>query len=167
MLDKELIQDQKLSLYTEILQPEFIKKAQLEKTGKNVNTGAFPNGIMISGLDKKISDELIEWTAKKAGCELKKIDFEKLTEENALKTLIEQAKAVQQSDKRTLIYIENFDKYTQNSQKNEKIISKLKAFLSSCAEKYKCTIIINVKNPSELAPEIKADQRFPIKINLD
>lgn len=164
-LDKELVQDQKLSIYTEILQPEFIKKAQLEKAEKNKNIGVFPNGIMVSGLDKKVSDELIQWTVKKSGCEFRKIDFEKLTEENALKTLIEQAKEAQQNGQRTLIYIENFDKYTQNSPKNENIIPKLKAFLSSCAEKYKCTIIINVKDPNELAPEIKADQRFPIKIN--
>lgn len=120
---------------------------------------------MIAGLEKKLSDELIQWTAKKSGCELKKIDFEKLTEENALKKLIEKAKEAQQNDQRTLIYIENFDKYTQNSQKNETIIAKLKAFLSSCSERYKCTIIANVKEPNELAPEISADQRFSIKID--
>lgn len=166
-LDKELIQDQKISVYTEILQAEFIKKAQLEKKGRNLNTGVFPNGIMISGLNKKISDELIQWTVKKSGCEFKKIDFDKSTEENALKALFEQAKEAQQNDKRTLIYIKNFDRYTQNSPQNENIISKLKAFLSSCAEKYKCTIIIDLKEPNELAPEIRADQRFPIKISDD
>lgn len=33
-LDKELIQDQKLSVYTEILQPEFIKKLNFKKMEK-------------------------------------------------------------------------------------------------------------------------------------
>lgn len=170
-LEKDLLQEQKLSDYTNMLKNEFINLAQIENqeraSGKIVSKLTFPNGIMLSGLDKSISNELVEWIVRKADCNLEKVNFADLTNNEVLMSLDKIAQNAEKSDKRTLIYIENFDKFTTPKEENDVIIPKLKAFLTSCAEKYKCTVITNVQDQSRLAPEIKAPQRFKVVVNAD
>lgn len=172
--EKELIFEQKFSKFTNVLKTKFIDLAIIERNAKkeNLNTNnsskiIFPNGIMLTGLDSKDSNKLIQWTSKKADCNLKKIDFTNITIDEALTEIENIAKKSQTSDKRTLIHIENFEKFTKPIEDNQNIIGKLKAFLSSCSEKYRCTVISDVKNPNELTTEIIADHRFQIKINTD
>lgn len=173
-LEKELLQDQKLSDYTDNIKTKFVNKAQLEKEEiKNkVNNNSqsnltFPNGIMLSGLDDKTNNELIQWTVKKSDCELKKVDFANLTENEALKELSTIANNAKQANKRTIIHIKNLDKFTVPTKNNEEIIPKLKNFLQKCAGEYKCTVITEVKDPSKLASAITADQRFEVVVRSD
>jgi len=166
-LEKELLQDQKFSNYSDTLKIKFINLAQNEKTIKSSGGNIFPNGIMLSNFDEGIGTELIQWTAKKSDCKLKEIDFADFSEEEVLKELMNVAKEAQDNDKRTLIHIKNFEKFTTPINENEKIIGKLKNFLQKCAGEYKCTVITEVKNPKKLSPEITADQRFKLKIDGD
>lgn len=167
VLEKELLQDQKFSIYSDSLNIKFINMAQNEKKIVGNAQSIFPNGIMLSGFDENSGAELASWVANKSGCKLKEVNFADLTQEKALATLINISENSLKSNQRTLIHIKNFDKYTTPIQENENIIGKLKAFLSSCAQKYKCTVITEVKNPKELAPEINADQRFKVRIDID
>lgn len=171
-LEKELVLEQKLSDYTDDIKTKFINKVQLEKEeGKNKNNSpsklTFPNGIMLSGLDNDINNELIQWTVKKTGCELKKVDFANLTESGALNELNTIAKNAKETNKRTIIHIKNIEKFTTPTQNNAEIIPKLKNFLQKCAGEYKCTVITDVKDPSKLASAITADQRFEVIVKAD
>lgn len=171
-LEKELVLEQKLSDYTDDIKTKFINKVQLEKEeGKNKNNSpsklTFPNGIMLSGLDNDINNELIQWTVKKTGCELKKVDFANLTESGALNELNTIAKNAKETDKRTIIHIKNIEKFATPTQNNAEIIPKLKNFLQKCAGEYKCTVITDVKDPSKLASAITADQRFEVIVKAD
>jgi hypothetical protein len=172
--ERELIQDQKLSDYTGDLKSKFIDLVQMEKNEQKAGLDEksrqkllFPNGIMLSGLDKKTSDEIIQWTFKKTGCKVKKIDFKNLTEAEAIQQLNDIAEKALTTKTRTLIHIQNFEKFTEQNATNKEIIPKLKGFLSNCAEKYKCTVITEVEDASKLAPEITAPQRFKVKITDD
>lgn len=172
--EKELIQDQKLSDYTGDLKSKFIDLVQMEKDEQKVGLDEksrqkllFPNGIMLSGLDKNTSNEILQWTFKKTNCKVKKVDFKNLTEAEAIQQLNDIAEKALNSKTRTLIHIQNFDKFTEQNDNNKEIIPKLKGFLSNCAEKYKCTVITEVEDASKLAPEITAPQRFKVKINPD
>lgn len=186
-LEKELLQEQKFSDYSDVLKAKFINLSKHEKESSIEQKNIFPNGIMLSGSDQNLGDELIQWTAKKSDSNLNKIDFAKLTQNEVINNLNEMANKAHEhyytgkngvfvplpnetkvncAQTRTLIHIENFDKYTTDTKENEKIIPKLKAFLSNCAEKYKCTIITQVENPKGLAQEIIADQRFKIKLKI-
>lgn len=172
--EKEIVQEQKFSDYTSVLKNKFIKLVRLEKGEskenldlKNLSKITVPNGIMLTGLDKNTTNWLTEWMVKKSDCNFKKIDFTNLTDNDALKELVNTAQESKTTGKRTLIQIENFDKIAIPTGNNGSLIAKFKAFLESCSEKYKCTVITNVKDPSELAPEITGVQRFPVKIKLD
>lgn len=167
VLEKELLKDQKFSNYSDSLNIKFINLAQNKNKIVGNAQSIFPNGIMLSGFDENSGTELASWVAKKSGCKLKEVNFANLTQEKALETLINLAETSSKANQRTLIHIKNFDKYTTPIEENENIIGKLKAFLSSCALKYNCTVITEVKNPKELAPEINADQRFKVRIDVD
>lgn len=167
-IEKELLQEQKFGTFVEILKDKFIKLAQMANIGKTQNNSiAFPNGIMLSGLEKEVSDDVINWIAKKSGFQLKKVDFMNSTPNDALENLDNIANIARKSKTRTLIQIDNIEKFTIPTEENEKIIGKLKNFFQDCAEKDNCTIITNVENPNDLAPAITAVHRFPIKINAD
>ena len=163
-LDRKKLIDEKLSIYTEPIKSAFVSRAQVEKNHPEQKIGAFPNGILLIGFDKKTANELVQWTVENSDCELKTIDFSKLDAETVLPKLLDTTKEMQQSDRRTVLRISNFDRFTMNSPENQNIIPKLKAFLSACAEKYKCTVITEVEDSSALAPEIIAAQRFQVKI---
>lgn len=167
-IEKELLQEQKFGSFVEILKDKFIKLAQMANIEKTQNDSIdFPNGIMLSGLEKEVSDDVISWIAKKSGFQLKKVDFTNSTPNETLENLDNIANVARKNKIRTLIQIDNIEKFTIPTEENEKIIGKLKNFFQSCAEKDKCTIITNVENPNDLAPEITAVHRFPIKISVD
>lgn len=166
-LDRKKLRDERLSIYTDSIKSAFISRAQVEKAHPEQKIGAFPNGIMLIGFDKKTAKDILEWTVANSECRLKTIDFEKLSSDTVLTELSKAAQEAQKTSKRTLLHIVNFDKFTRNIPENQAVIPKLKAFLSNSAEKYKCTVITEVDSTSKLATEITADQRFKVKILAD
>ncbi len=118
------------------------------------------NGIMLSGLNENEFREIMAWIINENCCRVVKIDFKNLSEEEAISEIRKRREEAQDNDRRTILHISNFEKFTIPTKENQKIIPKLKAFLSSCTEKYKCTIIVNIDEPDKLTSEIIADQRF-------
>lgn len=145
-------------------------RQKIENPLNNSSNSIFPNGIMITGMNNAAQDDLIRWCSQESDCELKEIDFEKLTQAEALKELSNTAKNAKKiyssKGKRTLIYVKDFEKFSTRTEYNENIISKMKALLSNCSEKYNSTLVFRTNNPEKLDTEIMADHRFPIKINL-
>lgn len=155
----------------EILPSTLVEKLKdkfvyLALNNRNNNFEAIiPNGIMIQGLHNNSLEEVAEWLAEKADCNLRKIDFAGITHEEALEKLMNIVKSAKEAPKRTILQIKNFERFTVPTDENRVIIAKLKAFLTSCAEKYKCTVIVETGNTSKIASEIMADHRFQIKLD--
>lgn len=166
-LDRKKLREERLSIYTGPIKSMFVNRAQVEKSNPEEKITAFPNGILLTGFNKKQINELVQWTVEKSECGLKTIDFSKLGPEDVLTMVLDAAKDIQQSGRRVILSILNFDKFTKNTPENQNIIPKLKAFLSCCADRYNCTVIAGVSDTKELAPEIIADQRFQVKVDSD
>lgn len=127
--------------------------------------GKTPNGIMIQGLKPKSLDEVAELLALHSDFNYRKIDFAGLTPEDALRKLGDIARSAKDDSKRTLLQIDNFSRFTAITEGHTSFIPKLKAFLTSCAEKYKCTVVADTEDISKITPEVMAVQRFPIKLD--
>ena len=123
------------------------------------------NGIMVSNASSLMMNALINSVKHNSGCEVEKVDFNDLTEKEVIKKFKEISQSAANKKNRTLIYVENFEKYAKNTPENETIIGKLKNFLQCCSAKYNCIVLTNVDEPNHLSPEINADHRF--KIHLD
>lgn len=128
-------------------------------------SGNIPNGIMIQGLKPKSLDEVAELLALHSDFNYRKIDFAELTPEDALRKLGDIAKSAKDDNKRTILQIDNFSRFTAITEGDSSFIPKLKAFLTSCAEKYKCTVVADTEDISKITPEVMAVQRFPIKLD--
>jgi len=139
----------------------------------------YPNGILISGLDKESMQRIAVETANEANFDLKNIDFGTIDKKDAIKTIGSIAKNAQNSNKRCIIHVENFDKHTLHTEGNQEFIGKLKAFLSDCALTKNCTILLNTdihlvppKNGNfdkskYISSEVLADQRFKYKFDVN
>lgn len=148
------------------LQDGFINKALAEKIDKKHNI-QFPNGIIFAGNGLDLND-VTKWLAEKSLCWSKNVDFSNITREEALRQLMTIAKiAGDDPPTRAIIQIDNFKRFTTPNTENDKFISKLKAFLSCCAEKYKCTVIASVDDASQIDNYLMADHRFNIKIDAN
>lgn len=139
-------------------------KAEQEQGRKYIALNSL-NGIMVSNASTLMMNSLVNSIKHNSNCEIEKINFEDLKEKEVINRLREISQKAAQKNCRTLIYIENFEKYTVNKAENETIIGKLKNFLQCCSAKYNCIVFTNVDNPKQLSTEINADHRF--KIHLD
>lgn len=166
------------SLHNTDINQEVLPSALVEKlknkfvylalNNRNNNFEAIiPNGIMIQGLHNNSLEEVAEWLAEKADFNLRKIDFAGITHDEALEKLMDIVKLAKEDPKRTILQIKNFERFTIPTDENRVMIAKLKAFLTSCADKYKCTVIVETDNTSKIASEVMSDHRFQIKLDAD
>lgn len=165
--EKDLLQEQKLGNVVEVLKDKFINLIKMENDqvaskDSEKKSISFPNGIMLSGFEKENMDEIVDWLVKKSGSAIKKLDFNNHDRKSALESIREITNNT--NNNRTLVQIENFAKFTTPTEENETFIAKFKAVLSSFDEKYKCTVITDIEDPSKLASEITAAHRFQVKI---
>lgn len=152
----------------EILDSKFINKAKAEKMQPSGNIPIlFPNGIIATGLSKNKINAIAYWMATESGCDLKKIDFANLTQSEMIQELSSISKNAKENDRRTIIQIKNFEKFTTPTEENATIIAKLKRYLSDCSSYYKCTVITETDDLSKIDSGIKADQRFSVRLNVD
>lgn len=146
------------------LEDGFINLAIFGKDGKY--DSIFPNGIMIEGQDVNLND-VAEWLAKKSDCKLEKVDFTNISIETAMKELLNISNRAKENNERTIIQIENFERFTIPTDENRRIIGALKSFLSGCAQDKKCTIIAQTKDSSKIDDIVMADHRFQIQIKTN
>lgn len=123
-----------------------------------------PNGIILIGNDFNFND-IARWLARKSGCKREKIDFAKMSQEEAMNELDDISEKAKKNNQRTLIQINNFERFTIPTVENAKIIEKLKSCLPRYAEDNKCTIIVQTDNPSKIDPNVMSEHHFGVKIN--
>lgn len=126
----------------------------------------FPNAIMVSGLksDGEVDDVLDFLT--KSGCKILKIDFAQIPLESVAKEINALASKIKKSGEHSILYIENFDKYTVPTEENMDFISKFKWFLCSCSKRCDTTILVFENNPKRLDENIIGGHRFEKKIDV-
>lgn len=140
-----------------------LQKLALEQGGTTVK---MPNAIMLKGPKSTGKTSIAKALGEQSQCNY--VELNKMRSDNKqilddLENIAKNAKKIyEESKKRTIILVDEFDTI---SKSNTDIIGKLKTFLTDSAEKYKCTVITNVENPDKLASEVKAVQRFKVKIN--
>lgn len=149
--------------FAKILNDKFIKSAKNEDNCR-CNT-SLPNGIMLAGLKNFKLQEVAKWMANESKCELKKIDFEQLSRDEVRQGLVNILHNAKENNKRTIVQIENFEKYTTPTDENRKIVGVLKTVLNSCANDYNCTLITAADDLSKIDSGVMADQRFKVQIN--
>lgn len=129
-----------------------------------------PNSIMILGKNKKETAETIKWIVAKANSNY--IFIEDKGESNELKrdqilTMLEEAQTnYAKNGKRTLIWIENFDKLLSNKAENEDVVADFKDLLDKLSDTYKTTIVFDCSNTQKLNPIAIQPHRVK-KYNID
>lgn len=90
--------------------------------GKDGNYDSiFPNGIMLVGKNLNLSD-VAKWLAKESDCWLEKVDFSNIMYQEAMKKLLNISNHAKEKNRRTLIEIANFKRFTVPTDENLPII---------------------------------------------
>lgn len=115
-----------------------------------------PNAIMIFGKNKAETVETIKWIVAKANSNYTFIEDKGDSNQirlDQIKTVLETAQEnYKKNRKRTLIWVENFDKLLSNSEENEDIVADFKKLLDKLSKEYKTTIVFNCQNTKKLNP---------------
>lgn len=126
----------------------------------------FPNAIMISGLKNDDEKEQILNFLTKNNCRMIKTDFSKIPLSGVTKEINGLAGKIKKSGEHSILYIDNFDKYTVPTEENMDFISKFKGFLCSCAKRCDTTVLVFENDPKRLDENIIGGHRFEKKIDV-
>lgn len=126
----------------------------------------FPNAIMISGLKDEDEKEEVLDNLIKSGCKVLKTDFANIPLKNIAEEINGLASRIKKSGEHSILYIDNFDKYTTPEEVNQPFISKFKGFLCSCSKRCDTTVLVFENNPKRLDENIIGGHRFEKKIDV-
>lgn len=157
-INKLLVKERRKKHICQELNSKYIKLNELEEK-------SYPHGIMILGLDDKDAQKDVINYLKDNGCKILQIDFNKIPLRAVNKEFLTHLKKIKQSGEHSIIYIENFDKYTLPTEENFNIISKLKSTLCTCADEYNTTVLVFESHPERLDENIIGGHRFKKKID--
>lgn len=129
-----------------------------------------PNAIMIESRNNKDSEETIKWLVAKSKSNYTHIEDKGDSNEirrDQILTMIEKAQEdYEKNEKRTLLWVENFDKLLSNSPENEDVVADFKDLLEKLSKDYKTTIVFNCSNTETLNPITVQPHRVK-KYNID
>lgn len=172
----------------DLLNDKFIRPVIKEKFIKNKDLGNvnnIPTGIAITGYDDKLANLIANWATNSSELDNIHIDFNGLDQNEALNEIYSVEKVIKESrrdnifavdpagntqiipTRRTIIHINNFEKFTNLDKNNKTIIAKLNEMLKVNAKNNKYTIIINTKDLGNVSPELTSEEHFQLKINLE
>lgn len=146
------------------IKTEFGHPVILEQQGKSVQV---PNGILLYGKNSDFNKKFVEAIAKQYDCNLINVINTKseITRLKNLKEAIAESKEIfKNSKKRTIIYINNFEKFAPI---NNKIIGPLKSIMDDISISSHATIIATSKNIKNLDDILLRDGRFSLKLLLE
>lgn len=127
---------------------------------------SFPNAVMIKGMDDKYEQEEVIKYLRRNNCEVLKLNFENIPLDIAHKEISACAKNIKNSGQHSILFIENFDKYTIPTEENFDFISRLKGFLCACSKNYNTTILVFESHPEKLDENIIGRHRFQKEIDV-
>lgn len=156
-LSKIVASEKRKTKMEELLRRNYIELHKL-------NEKTYPNAMMLRGLqDEDEQKHILKYLTDKEN-KLFKINFNDIPLKTVNKELDQIFKRIASEGEQTLLYIENFDKYTISTEKNFNFINKLKGALCICGNKYKTTLLVFENNPERLDSAIVGGHRFK---NLD
>ena len=129
-----------------------------------------PDALMIQSKSKDDATETLKWIVGKSNSNY--IYIEDKNESNYTRldqilTVLEEAEEnYKKNGKRTLVWIENFDKLLSKDSDNEEVIGDLKDMLDKISKQYKTTIIFSCNNTENLNPIALQPHRVKI-YNID
>ena len=157
------------------LEQAFINKLAVEQGDGKIT---MPNGILFYGPQSTGKTVFARAFAEQAGCNYVEISMNK-SDDIILEQLDKAAEDAQKiyetnNKKRTIILLDEFDSIAQLPKdakgnlldENSTIIPKLKAFLSNCADKSKCTVFMTTNYPKKIGAEFLTAHRVPIQVLL-
>ena len=129
-----------------------------------------PDALMIQSKSKDDATETLKWIVGKSNSNY--IYIEDKNESNYTRldqilTVLEEAEEIyKKNGKRTLVWVENFDKLLSKDSDNEEVIGDLKDMLDKISKQYKTTIIFSCNNTENLNPIALQPHRVKI-YNID
>ena len=129
-----------------------------------------PDALMIQSKSKEDATETLKWIVGKSNSNY--IYIEDKNESNYTRldqilTVLEEAEEnYKKNGKRTLVWVENFDKLLSKDSDNEEVIGDLKDMLDKISKQYKTTIIFSCNNTENLNPIALQPHRVKI-YNID
>ena len=158
-LNKTLAQEKRKKQVHEELDSKYIALEELEQK-------SFPNAIMIKGMDNKDEQEEVMKYLRRKNCEVLRLNFDNIPLDVVHKEISACAKNIKNSGKHSILYIENFDKYTIPTKDNFDFINRLKGFLCACSKNYDTTVLVFESHPEKLDENIIGRHRFQKEIDV-
>ena len=125
------------------------------------------NGILFQKFPQKEYTETLNWLNKNLKNPIIEIDFGKSSFNKTYTKFLNALNKAKTSNERTLINIENIERFTTPKKSNKVAIGNLKYLLQKCSSEYNCIILANIKKPEIIEPEIMAPQRFGLTLNIE
>ncbi len=124
------------------------------------------NGVMVTGIEDSTWRQLLNWIGMETKQPISFVDFNKFSQKEVLKAIKSHSSKAEETNQRSILVLENIEKYTIASPENNSFIAKLKNYLQQSSSKYKTNVFVHTEVPEKLNSEVVAEQRFPIKINV-
>lgn len=154
----------------EALNSGFMQAVGLEKAGNKEIGELIPNGILFFGPTGNGKTTFAKAFAEQSKCILEETmpgtsDFM----DNLYKIAEKSKETFKKTNQRTIILMDEFDSIGLKAELggNKALIGQLKAFMATCANKYKCTLFLTTNNPQDIDPILLADERTPLRVFLD
>lgn len=129
-----------------------------------------PNALMIKSKNRDESIRTVQWIITKSNgnfISIKDNGDSNRTRLDQIFTILEDAEEnYEKNGRRTLVYVENFDKLLSKSPDNEDVIADLKDIMDKISNQYKTTLIFNCNDTRNLNPIVLQPHRVKI-YNLD
>lgn len=129
-----------------------------------------PDALMIHSKNREEATETLKWIVGKSNSNYIYIEDKKeanYTRLDQIRTVLEEAEEnYNKNGKRTLVWVENFDKLLLKDSDNEEVIGDLKDMLDKISKQYKTTIIFSCNSTENLDPIVLQPHRVKI-YNID
>lgn len=169
-LEKELLeQASKKELSAACIKYQ-INEEFLSAFNKDNKKVKIPDALMIQSKNRESATETLKWIVGKSNSNYIYIEDKNeanYTRLDQIRTVLEEAEAnYNKNGKRTLVWVENFDKLLSKSSDNEEVIGDIKDMLDKISKEYKTTIIFSCNNTADLDPIALQPHRVKI-YNID
>ena len=128
----------------------------LKPFNSNEKRVKIPDALMVQSKNKEETIETLKWIVGKSDSNYTYIEDKKESNNTRLDqilTVLEGAEEnYKKNGKRTLLWVENFDKLLSNAPENEEVIGDLKDMLDKISKQYKTTIIFSCTDTKKLNP---------------
>lgn len=121
----------------------FLKRLASAKAGK---PAAFPNCIMLIGENRRVATRILDWMYNSASSVANFIKIERdrdcnKLQDNLITALEEAEKNYQQTNERSVIFVERFDRLLNPKLNSSRNIASIKDYMSAADEDYHSTIV--------------------------